>query len=724
MRLNLGAGDSTPAEGDIDPFGGDGLSLDESGRGDRNVESLLAGLNDEQHRAVTHDAGHLCIIAGAGSGKTRVLTRRIAHRSLTGAADPRKVLTLTFTRKAAGELTNRLRSLGMRDSVAAGTFHGIAYAQLRSRWSDLDRTAPELLDRKVGFVARLLPRGRKGGLQAIELVGEIEWAKARRIRPAEYETGVHRLGRKPPAPAGQIAELYGRYEKQKAQRHLIDFDDLLILARREIEADPAYAAAQHWRRQHLFVDEFQDVNPLQFALLQAWMGPESDLCVVGDPRQAIYGWNGADSAYLDEFCDLFPTGRTVELKHNHRSSPQILTMANAVLGHKQQLIPTRPSGPLPVSRSFVNDYSEARGVARAVRDARRPGARWAEQAVLMRTNAQLQLFEEAFRKAKIPFRSRGGMALLDRPEVKASLRQLRSGRTSLEVALADLDDQARRLGGDLTESEQPQLVADAGDADDEDAPSADGSQAIEERRANLLTLVRMGNDYLAIDPSGDIERFVSWLRTAVGGHTAEYEDAVELATFHSAKGLEWPIVHLAGLEEGLVPIGYAKTRAARNEERNLMYVALTRAERQLFLSWAEQRSVGKRTANRTPSPYLVTIDETIALVASGRPLDDVLDRIAEQRKVLAKNRPAKGPRGKQASSVADSDPRFVALKEWRLTTARAADVPAFVVFNDATLKAIVETNPTTKEGLLSVSGIGPVKANRYGDEVLRVLGSA
>ncbi len=673
--------------------------------GEGGGQHLLEKLNDEQRAAVTAQAKSLCIIAGAGSGKTRVLTRRIAYRSATGDLDPRKVLTLTFTRKAAGELTSRLRSLGLRDSVAAGTFHGIAYAQLRSRWSDNDVAEPELLDRKVGFVARLLPR--RSELQPFDLVSEIEWAKARRMRPSEYVAGAARVGRRPPVAAEQVAELYGRYEQQKASRNMIDFDDLLILARREIEADPNYAEAQQWRRRHIFVDEFQDVNPLQFALLQAWMGPESDLCVVGDPRQAIYGWNGADSAYLDEFPDLFSGAKVVALSHNHRSTPQILTMANAVLGHRQNLIPTRPSGPMPVSRMFVNDNSEARGIARTVRDARRPGARWSEQAVLVRTNAQVTLLEEAFRKAKIPFRSRGGKALLDRPEVRTVMNDLRRGRPDLTVALLDVEAAAAALGG----GDPAEATSDS---------EADANANIEERRASLLTLVRLGNDFLAIDPGGDVGRFSSWLQRAVGNDLAESADGVDLATFHSAKGLEWPIVHIGGLEEGLVPIGFAKTPAAQKEERHLMYVALTRAEHALYLSWAEQRTIGRRTANRTPSPFLKIIEDTMDLVESGTPLEEVGSMIAQQRAVLEERRPAKrsanGPR-----SAAESDPAFTALKAWRMSVAKASNVPAYVVFNDATLIALTEERPGSLDELLTVSGIGPVKASRYGDAVLAVL---
>ena len=265
-------------------------------------EQLLQGLNDAQTRAVTSTAQPLCILAGAGSGKTRVLTRRIAHRAATGSLETRHVLAVTFTRKAAGELTRRLRDLGLRDSVAAGTFHAVAYAQLRARWNDRDIRPPSLLDRKVGFVARLMPPalGRRG-ITALDVVAEIEWAKARMVTPDDYSGAATLAGRRVSLELSTVAELFERYEKAKRERRMVDFDDLLRLCRRDLLDDRDFAATQRWRFRHFFVDEYQDVNPLQHELLRAWLGDRSDLCVVGDPNQAIYAWNGADASLHPRF---------------------------------------------------------------------------------------------------------------------------------------------------------------------------------------------------------------------------------------------------------------------------------------------------------------------------------------------------------------------------------------------------------------------------------------
>jgi len=267
-----------------------------------SADQILAGLNDEQIAAVTSPAQVLCIRAGAGSGKTRVLTRRIAWGAATDTLDPRRVLALTFTRKAAGELNHRLRQLGLRQSAAAGTFHAIALAQLRQRWEERSERTPTLLERKVSFVARLIPRANDRSTP-LDVVAEIEWAKARRILPERYVEAADQAGRSPSLDTALIANIFADYEAAKANRNLIDFDDILILCGRHLQRDRRAADAFRWSFRHVFVDEFQDVNPLQFALLKMFVGDSPELCVVGDSRQAIYAWNGADSSYLDHFSD-------------------------------------------------------------------------------------------------------------------------------------------------------------------------------------------------------------------------------------------------------------------------------------------------------------------------------------------------------------------------------------------------------------------------------------
>src|SRR5215211_2624993 len=291
---------------------------------------LLSGLTAPQLEAVTTPGQPLCILAGAGSGKTRVLTRRIAWRVSDGQALASHVLALTCTRRAADELSSRLAALGVRDQVAAGTFHAIAYAQLRRRWADSGQRPPALLDRKTRILARLLPARRSpSDVGPAEIAGEIEWAQARMVSPAGYAEAVAAAGRKPPMPAAAVTAIYERYQQEKRRQHLVDFDDLLLACAQALETDPAFAATQRWRFRHLFVDEFQDVNPLQFRLLEAWRDRRDDLCVVGDPRQAIYSWNGADPRYLTGFAERFEGATVVHLDENHRSTPQVVAVADA-----------------------------------------------------------------------------------------------------------------------------------------------------------------------------------------------------------------------------------------------------------------------------------------------------------------------------------------------------------------------------------------------------------
>lgn len=669
---------------------------------DPNPEELLEGLNPEQRAAVSSESAPLRILAGAGSGKTRVLTRRIAYRAATGDIDPRHVLALTFTRKAAGELNARLRSLGLRDAVAAGTFHAIAFAQLRTRWADRGLTPPTLLDRKVGFVARLLPR-RAEPFAAIDVVSEIEWAKARDVGPDRYASAAAASDRRSSVPPAVVADVYARYEEEKRRRRVVDFDDLLSLARKALTSDPEFAAAQRWRFRHVFVDEFQDVNPLQFALLRAWLGDRADLCVVGDPNQAIYAWNGADADYLVNFDRHFPGAETVELRRNYRSTPQILTAANAVLAGGRlasgPLVPNRGDGVVPRVRSYPTDVAEAAGIARAVRDARRPGSAWSTQAVLVRTNAQIPLIEDALRRAGIPHRTRGG-GLLAQPEVKAALRALSRSRQPLAAALADLELE-----------------------NDELAARESGDDA-EERHGNIAELVRIGHDHLALDPNATPASFARSLIAVGGDQLGAGGDAVELTTFHAAKGLEWPIVHIAGLEHGLVPIGHAKTPEAMAEEQRLLYVAVTRAEELLSCSWAEQRTFGTRTVNRTPSPWLARIESAHEGRGRNAAAAGLLARERERLRAgrgERASRAARATRTARRAAVAPDDPLLVALKSWRTTAARAANVPAYVVFADATLEAVAERRPRTKKELLALPGLGPVKAERYGDTLLEFV---
>jgi DNA helicase-2/ATP-dependent DNA helicase PcrA len=666
---------------------------------------LLEGLTPAQAEAVATEAAPLRVLAGPGSGKTRVLTRRIAHRVATGSADAGHVLALTFTRKAAGELRARLGRLGVRGSVVAGTFHAVAYATLRRDEADAGRTPPALLTRKAGVLARLLQRrGLDGSARPGEVATEIEWAKARLVGPEAYVEAAAAAGRRPLLPVGDVAALYRAYEDEKRRRGQVDFDDLLLRCARHLERDPEAAARQRWRFRHLFVDEFQDVNPLQARLLEAWRGDRADLCVVGDPDQAIYAWNGADAGLLLDFPQRFPDGQTVVLSDNFRSTPQVLAVAGAVLGARSAgagpLRPARATGAVPTVRRFADDAAEARGIARSLERRHRDGLAWSAMAVLVRTHAQSVVLEEALAATGIPHRIRSGPPFLRQPAVVAALDELGRRQGRLAPWLVDLEDELRQ-GDEAEEGEDPE----AG------------------RRALLAELVRLGREYEALDPAAGTDGFLGWLATALRADEGTAPaGAVEVATFHAAKGLEWPVVFVAGLEQGLVPVGHARPGPGMDEERRLLYVALTRAEEELHCSWAAERRFGDRTAAREPSPWLADVEAAVAaLDRAAAEGTDWREALAEGRRRLRSAGGAGAAAAARRRGLA-ADPELVAaLEDWRTAAARAAGVPRHLVLHDATLAAVAEARPRDHQALLALPGVGPVKADRYGGDLLSVV---
>jgi DNA helicase II / ATP-dependent DNA helicase PcrA len=717
--------------------------------------SLLQGLNEAQEKAVVSEHAPLCILAGAGSGKTRVLTRRIAYRIATGSAAPQHTLAITFTRKAAGELTKRLGAIGVRDRVATGTFHSVAYNQLRQYWIEKGIPAPTLTQSKLRILMPLVAQRNASGLgtgpgaavQPGDLASEIEWAKARLITPQNYAETVSQLGRKPPLGVEAMAELYRRYEADKKKRGIVDFDDLLLLTAQAMEADKEFAARQRWRFRHLFVDEFQDVNPAQARLLDGWLGlldspmvlthraedsvddfadslsvtaidAGVDLCVVGDPNQSIYGWNGADPRFLGAFRRRFPNGGMVRLEDNYRSTPQILTVADAVLGlgarESRALRPNRNDGATPIITAYPSDLEEARGIARQTREHHNARVPWKHMAVLTRTNAQLLLFEEAFRAAGIPHRVRGGQAFLQQPEVLRTLSLLNDGpaRVPLASRLNDLEE----------------LIVDLKEADEGNTP-VEGTL---ERVSQIEGVIRMAHEYQGIEPDGSVSGFLTWLHGAITSSNDEPQlggDVVELATFHRAKGLEWPIVFVAGLERGYVPIGNADSPEGRAEEQRLLYVAVTRAESTLYCSWTKSRTFGSRTTARSASYWLENIEAAIRSMSNETSADwQTILRDMKERVNAARAAGVPGVSGTKKAAIevgAKADPAlYERLKAWRTAESRHSGVAAFAVLHDTSLAAIAEARPTSLAELHKVPGIGSVKVARYGDALLAVVREA
>jgi DNA helicase-2/ATP-dependent DNA helicase PcrA len=626
---------------------------------------LLDGLDADQVAAVTSPGAPLAIVAPAGSGKTRVLTRRIAYRIAEGTADAAHTLAITFTRRAAAELLRRLDELGGRPAPTVGTFHAVAWSVLRRRWADQNlRRPPELLTEPPRLLADLPELAGRGGrvLSPVEAAAEIGWAHARLIAPERYAGAAAAAGRRPAAGVSAVAAAYAAYEKAKRVQRLVDFDDLLALVAREIARDGTFADVQRWRFRHLYVDEFQDVNALQRALLEAWRGGRPDLCVVGDPNQAIYEWNGADPTWINDFAAHHSGATIVRLTRNYRSSPEIVAAAARVLG--DDAVPAEAvhaPGPPPAIHRFDDEVAEAAGVAALLHAERLPGRRWSSYGVLVRTHAQVPLLERALRDAAIPSRTRGGPSLLAHPAVRAALEAAssRAGPGALRGFLDDLDEEL----------------------------------AAGEPVAALGTLAALGRQFVTADPSASATGFRAWLAVGSPGDSGnDAGDAVDIVTFHAAKGLEWPVVVLAGLERGLVPHASASTTVARHEEARLLHVALTRGEQRVHLTWAAKRG----GSTRVRSPLLASVDAVAA------------DPVVPPPPRLHQARPA-------------VDPALAALRAWRHTAALAVGLPEPAICSDAALKAVAAALPTTVDELAALPEIGPIAARRLGPRLLAAL---
>jgi DNA helicase-2/ATP-dependent DNA helicase PcrA len=534
---------------------------------------------DAQRDAASTLRGPVCVLAGAGTGKTRVITHRIAHGVDTGAYSPSRVMAVTFTAKAAGEMRGRLRRLGV-EGVSARTFHAAALAQLNHFWPQVaGDTAPTIASGKVRLLGQAADAlgMRLDGATLRDVAGRIEWRKVtmRSIEQAARDRpeGVGGLD------AGALADLQRAYEKAKDERRQLDFEDVLLACAGMLEAEPRVAAQVREQYRHFTVDEFQDVSPLQYRLLELWLGDRRDLCVVGDVSQTIYSFAGADPRFLLEFPERHADAHVVRLERNYRSDPAILAAANALMRGRPGALRLRSEGepgPAPAVTAYADDTEEAGGIADRIAAQLRGGVDPREIAVLYRANAQSAPLLSALAARGIPASVLGGTRFFDLPEVRQALLALRGASVApVDGGLvAAVRDVLRSLG--LTD----------------DPPPAGGAlREAWEARASLLRLAEEA-------PEGTTLRsFTDTLQARAKDQHEPSLRTVTLATLHAAKGLEWQHVHLAGLSEGLLPISYATGFEQVDEERRLAYVGITRAARTLSLSWA--RSSGHRERQRS-----------------------------------------------------------------------------------------------------------------------------
>lgn len=693
-----------------------------------SADEVLAALDPEQREVAASPLGPMCVLAGAGTGKTRAITHRIAYGVHAGAFQPQRVLAVTFTARAAGEMRTRLRDLGV-GGVQARTFHAAALRQLHFFWPQaIGGAAPEIMSHKAPAVAQAAASLRlqfdRTGIR--DLAAEVEWAKVNMLTPETYAAAAAAARREPPGlDATGMARLLETYEQVKSDRGVIDFEDVLlvtvgILAERD---DIARTVRQQYR--HFVVDEYQDVNTLQQRLLDLWVGERDDVCVVGDPAQTIYSFTGASPRHLLGFSQRHPRAQVVRLVRNYRSTPQIVGLANLVVrgpgggsrGHSVQLEAQGEPGPEPALTAHPDDPAEAAGIAAEIAERVAAGASPADMAILFRTNGQSEAFESALAERDIPYLVRGGERFFARKEVRDAILLMRGGARS--------DDASQPL---------PDLVRDilVGAGWTREAPSSGG--AARERWESLAALAALADAVVAANPEARLVEFVRELDERASAQHAPTVQGVTLASLHAAKGLEWDTVFLAGCSDGFLPIAMADTAEAIEEERRLMYVGMTRARRELRLSWAGARTPGAR-ASRRPSRFL---DGTTSVLGDGARAPRRSAKGAAKGAALRPALPAKC-RGCGAELVTAAQRKtgrcdecppsyneatFERLREWRLATARAASVPAYVVFTDATLTAIAEGEPSSEGDLAQISGVGARKLGLYGAQVLQILGGA
>ncbi|MCW3157479.1 ATP-dependent DNA helicase UvrD2 [Micropruina sonneratiae] len=677
-------------------------------------DALLAALDPEQREVASTFGVPVCVIAGAGTGKTRAITHRIAYGCATGAYDPAAVLAVTFTTRAAGELRGRLRGLGF-PRVQARTFHSAALRQAQYFWpTAMGHELPRVSDARAAMMAeaagRLLGhRAEPGTLR--DLLTEVSWAKVSNVPPADYAELASGQGREVAAvdPAG-VARIYARYEKVKADRGVIDFDDVLLCTVALLSDHDDVRAQVRRTYRHVVVDEYQDVSPLQQSLLELWLGEQRpDLCVVGDPAQTIHSFAGARASYLTGFARRHPDAAVIRLVRDYRSTQQVVDVANRVLHSRGRaegvrLVAQGGSGPQPRYTQCATEADEAAHVATWLSGLITDGVPPGELAVLYRIHAQSPAYEAALSSAGVPFTLRSAEGFFARPEVRNAVIALRGQQQ------ADTGGPLEAVRGVL-----------AGQGWTTEPPTGQGQAR--ERWESLAALVALAEQFVADRPHASLADLLTELDERARVEHAPAGAGVTLSTLHAAKGLEWEGVALVGAQEGTLPFSLAQSPEQVAEEQRLFYVGITRAKRHLSISWASSRNGGG--GRRKPSRFLDGIRPDIGASQPARGSRKSRARAKPNCRVCggALQPGAELKLGRHLDCPSSYDERtWELLREWRRQEAAAANLPAFCVFTDATLMAIAERRPADTGQLLGIAGVGRSKVDKYGDAVFAILG--
>ncbi len=674
------------------------------------AQALLDALDEQQREVATHFSTPVVVLAGAGTGKTRAMTHRIAYGIATDVFPANQVLALTFTAKAAGEMRSRLRSLGV-PAVQARTFHSAALRQLRFFW---DRFAtgdfPRVIENKTGVIASVL---QSLGIETNremnrDVAAELEYAAASLLGVEDY--AIKAQSRDLPGRLGvdEMVRIFEAYSEAKTRGRLLDFEDVLLVLVGVLAEYPDIAAQVREQYRHFVVDEFQDVSPLQFDLLSRWLGPRDNLCVVGDPAQTIYSFAGADSSLLLSMTKAMPTATTIQLVRNYRSSKSIVATANSLLRHTSRSALTlqtdNPAGRAPMMVEYPTDEVEAAGVVTAIAAEIQAGRRPRNIAVLFRTNGQSPAYEQALAKAGIPYVLRGGERFFARKEVKEAVLMLKAARAT--SAGRPLPEVVAEVLVSLGYSRTPP-----------------GAGASRQKWESLKALVDLAETHQAkSELPVPLDVFLADLADRAEHQFAPDIEGVTLASFHAAKGLEWDSVHLVGLSEGLLPISYAQTPQAIAEERRLFYVAITRAATQLSMSWSLARHDSKQKP-RKPSRFLAELGQVEQATGHTRRTASTvtMNRCRTCGRVLVSQ--VDRALGRCANCPPDLDLELLdRLRRWRARVGLEQGLPPYLVLTDTSISAIAEVRPRDLASLARIPGIGATKLERYGAGLLSLLG--
>jgi len=639
---------------------------------------LLKTCDPPQREIIESDYKPLLVMAGAGSGKTRVLTYRIYHQVAREKAKPGHILAITFTRKAAASMKERLLSFGLPRNVTTGTFHAVALSCLKRYCLDNGKKPPNVLANKSLFLAEILRNNPSIGIRAANkslsghanhqngkskiqqftsdlqyltaVSNEIDWISSKLLDKDNYVKALLEERRKPFIPENIALEILELYKREKKKRSLLDFDDLIINLTELIRSNYHFASILRWQYQHIFVDEIQDINWSQLAFIKAILDTSNDVFAVGDTKQSIYGWNGAISNIEGHFKSAFPETHVMYLSANYRSTPQIVEIASSVLENDKQVPFIRDNGSVPKINIYADELEEAEQIAKQVRSLRFKAGGYHNIAILARTNAQCELIKQSLASHHIPTQTN----ILPPISLMQNIaKNFNDSPGSFQMMLADME----MFLGDIDLSETDNLPTGKDPKETRDGsgilsraeeslydkdlliPSFSSLPPQEQRETvrSLQIFYDLAGEYREFETNPDISGFLYWLSlTQKGDVMTEKSNRVQVLTFHRAKGLEWKTVFIAGLEEGFVPIYSAVGDAEIAEEKRLLYVALSRATDELFLSWARTRRTRTKILARSKSRWLQDIEEAIKVQSAKEyiPADKIKELIKTSKMFL------------------------------------------------------------------------------------------